>query len=137
MDVRQAVQEYLDAKRPLSRATQKGYRRRLMTFVAWCEEQQLQLEQLSARHIRTYTDVMSQRKGVKGETLAPSSVGLYVRTVKTFLSWCVKEEDEDFMVAPKMVSRIQLPKADQTVIETFSPEQQDKITVRNARAHAR
>lgn len=125
MDVRQAVQEYLAAKRPLSKATQQGYKRRLLPFVTWCEEQGLTLEQLIPRHIRAYTGVISQRRGQKGDTLTASTVALYVQTVKQFLSWCLKEEDEDFMIAPKLVSRIQLPKADQTVIETFTPEHLD------------
>jgi site-specific recombinase XerD len=112
MDVREAVQEFLHAKHTLSRETQRGYRIRLAAFVTWCEEQGLPLEALTARHIRTFIDAISKRKGIHGDPVQSSTVRLYALTVKVFLSWCMKEEDEDFMISPEVVTRIQLPKAD-------------------------
>lgn len=127
MDVREAVEEFLHAKLPLSRATQRGYRIRLKSFVAWCEEQGLQLEALNARHIRTFVDAISQRKGITGGPIKSSTVRLYALTVKIFLSWCAQEDDFEESISPKMLARVQLPKEEQTVIETFTPEQLEAL----------
>jgi site-specific recombinase XerD len=123
MQVREAVEEFLFAKSVLSRATQRGYRIRLTAFVAWCEEQELSLEQLTARHIRAFVDAISARKGQRGEPLKSSTVRLYALTTKIFLAWCAQEEDFKETVSQKMLARVQLPKEEQVVIETFSPEQ--------------
>jgi integrase/recombinase XerD len=122
-DVREAYEEFLHAKLPLSRATQRGYRVRLTPFVAWCEEQGLQLEALTARHIRTFIELISSRKGITGEPLKSSTVRLYALTVKIFLSWCAQEDDFEESISLKMLARVQLPKEEQTIIETFSPAQ--------------
>jgi integrase/recombinase XerD len=95
----------------------------LTSFVAWCEEQGLQLEQITARHIRTYIDVISARRGATGGPLKSSTVRLYALTVKVFLSWCAQEKDFEEAVSPKMLARVQLPNEEQTVIEVFAPAQ--------------
>ncbi|HEX6557096.1 MAG TPA: site-specific integrase [Ktedonobacteraceae bacterium] len=58
MGVRTAVAEFCYAKRPLSPHTQRQYKICLSLFVAWCEEQGLELEGLTARHIRTFIETM-------------------------------------------------------------------------------
>lgn len=126
MDVRLAVEEFYFAKRPLSPHTQRQYKVRLSLFVAWCEEQGLALESLSARHVRTFIDVVSKRPGRYGDPVKSSVVQQYAIAVKTFLAWCMKEQDFD-VVSPKVIAQIQLPKCDQTVIETFTPEQLDTL----------
>jgi len=92
-------------------------------FTSWCEQQGLELEAITARHIRTFIDAVASRPGQKGSTLRPSSVRLYITTVKTFLSWCSKEEDFEELVSPKIVSRIPTPRIAPPLIETFTPEQ--------------
>jgi site-specific recombinase XerD len=123
MDVRSAVEEFFAAKLTLSKHTQKNYRVHLTVFVAWCEEQGLQLENLTARHIRTFIEVVSRRNSPYGGTLKRSTIQQYAIAVKAFLKWCMKEEDFETMVSPKVILQVQLPKLDQMVIETFSPEQ--------------
>src|SRR5689334_8063850 len=86
MDVREAYEEFLHAKSPLAQQTQRGYRIRLRAFVSWCEEQGLQLESLKARHIRSFIESISQRKGITGGPVKSSTVRLYALTVKVFLS---------------------------------------------------
>lgn len=127
MNVRTALAEFSHAKLSLSSHTQRGYKGRLLVFATWCEEQQLQLEQLSARHIRSFIEVVSQRTGRNGGPVKSSVVRLCAETVKVFLSWCSKEEEFEDLISPKVVTRIQLPKADQNVIETFTPEQLDAL----------
>src|SRR6266849_5552348 len=123
MDVREAVLEFQHSKLHLSRHSRRGYRLRLAVFTSWCEQQGLELEAITARHIRTFIDAVASRPGQKGSTLRPSSVRLYITTVKTFLSWCSKEEDFEELVSPKIVSRIPTPRIAPPLIETFTPEQ--------------
>ena len=109
MNVRTALAEFSHAKLSLSSHTQRGYKGRLLVFATWCEEQQLQLEQLSARHIRSFIEVVSQRTGRNGGPVKSSVVRLCAETVKVFLSWCSKEEEFEDLISPKVVTRIQLP----------------------------
>lgn len=127
MDIREAVNEFLLAKRPLAHDTKRNYRIRLKAFVAWCEEQGLVLEQLTARHVRAFIEVIRARKGPQGRPVRSSTVQQYALSVKVFLAWCMKEEDIEAMISPKVVAQIQLPKIDQTVIETFTPEQLEAL----------
>jgi integrase/recombinase XerD len=127
MDVRTAYEEFCVAKLTLSKHTQKNYRVHLTVFVAWCEEQGLQLEHLTARHIRTFIDVVSKRNSPYGGTLKRSTIQQYGIAVKAFLKWCTREEDFEDLISSKAILQVQLPKLDQTVIETFSPEQLDAM----------
>jgi site-specific recombinase XerD len=54
-----------------------------------------------------------------GKPLAGATVQGYVRTLKAFLSWAVREE----YTPPNRFSGIHLPRAQSKVINTFSPEQ--------------
>lgn len=123
MTVREAVREFLHAKSQLSRHSRRGYRIRLAVFVTWCERQGLALEAIKATHIRKFIEDVSRRAGQKGVTLRPSTVRLYVTTVKTFLSWCSREEDFEELVSPKIVNRTPTPRIAPPLIETFTPEQ--------------
>ncbi len=123
MDVQVAVGEFLASKFQLSPHSRRGYRLRLAVFTSWCESQHLALEELKTSHLRTFIEDVSRRPGQKGGTLRSSSVRLYVTTVKTFLAWCASEEDFEEFVSSKVVSRIPAIKAEQPIIETFTPEQ--------------
>jgi site-specific recombinase XerD len=123
MEVQEAVAEFCHAKHMLSSHTQRGYSRRLAVFADWCEAQGLQLEALTARHVRAFIDAVSLRTGRHGGPLKQSTLRIYALTVKVFLSWLTQEQEFEAMVSSKVVKHIQLPKSDQTVIETFSPEQ--------------
>ena len=121
MDIREAVSEYRYAKQRLSGYTAKRHRYLLDVFTIWCEEKQLTLETLTARHIRAFIEDVSKRPGQKGGTLKSSSVRCYAQTVKAFLAWCAKEEDFD--ISPKVAARVDLPSVEETVIEVFSVSQ--------------
>lgn len=127
MDVRAAVAEFYHAKHSLSSHTQRGYKTRLSVFVAWCEEQGLQLEGLTARHIRSFIEVVGSREGHHGGPLRKSTLRIYAMTVKVFLSWCIQEEEFEDLVTPKVLRQIQLPRSDQGIIETFTPEQIESL----------
>jgi len=123
MDVREAYEEFLHAKLPRSRATQRGYRIRLSIFVAWCEEHRLELQMLTTKHVRAFIEDVSKRAGMKSERLAANTVRQYAMTVKNFLAWRSREEEFESSISTKVVSRVALPRAEQVVIETFTPEQ--------------
>ena len=115
-DVREAYEEFLQAKRPLSPHTLRGYRFRLNVFVTWCEEHGLALEQLTSKHTRAFIEEVSKRHS----GLAPSTARQYGLNISTFLRWCSREDD--FEVSPRAL-HIQLPRDDMHVIEVFSSEQ--------------
>jgi len=123
MDVAEAVEEFLHAKYTTAFHTRRGYINRLGIFARWCEEQGLALEQLTGRHIRQFLADVSKRHG----GLASSTVKQYAINCKTFLAWCSKEEEFEDLVSVKMVNHIALPRAEQTVIETFTPEQLEAL----------
>jgi site-specific recombinase XerD len=54
-----------------------------------------------------------------GKPLSGATVQGYVRTLKAFFSWAVREE----YITPNRFGRIPIPKAQSKIINTFSPEQ--------------
>ena len=123
MDVREAVEEYHLAHLHLARYTRLGHKHQLAVFVAYCEAHSLTLESINARHVRAFLEEVRKRPGRYERTVRTSTVRLYAQTVKAFLAWVSSEEDFESLVSPKLARRIELPKADETVIETFSEAQ--------------
>jgi site-specific recombinase XerD len=124
MDVRSAVEAFLTARYTISQSTRRGYAVRLGIFAAWCEAHSLPLEQLTARALRQFLEDVAERPGLKGsEHLASSTVHWHAVSVKTFLNWCAQDEEFEDLVSGKTFARLPLPRADITVIETFSVEQ--------------
>lgn len=123
MDVLTAVKEFCAAKLALSPYTLRGYKRYLGLFASWCDSEGLQLESLTARHVRAFLEMVSKRPGYKGEPLKHSTLRIYALSVKAFLSWCSREEEFEDLVSYKVARRVELPRSDQGVIETFTPEQ--------------
>jgi integrase/recombinase XerD len=58
-----------------------------------------------------------------GLTLSPSSVRSYVRRWKAFFSWCFQEE----LLEKNPAARLEYPKVDEKVIDTFSKEQIEQM----------
>src|SRR5262249_4476265 len=58
-----------------------------------------------------------------GSTLSPRSVGDHVRCVKTFFHWCYKEE----LIVKNPADRLESPKVDEEVIDTFTEEQIEQM----------
>jgi len=124
MDIREAVAEFLDAKYTISEATRRGYAVRLRIFAAWCEAQGLALEQLTAKHLRQFVADVGKRPGRAGsEHLHSSTVHWYAVSVKTFLNWCSRDSEFAELVSGKTFARLQLPRIEQTIIQTFSDSQ--------------
>ncbi len=126
MDVCEAVQEYLATLKRLEPMTVVGYRQRLEAFATWCQAQNIQLEAVRSKSIDQFLDhLRATRRSHKAgaEQLSSYTLVGYVRVIKTFLNWCVEDEEFCEYVELVTVRRIKLPKTEEFVIEPFSPEQ--------------
>lgn len=63
------------------------------------------------------------RRPENGLTLSPSTVRSYIRRWKAFFSWCFKEE----LIEKNPAKRLEFPKVDEKVIDTFSKEQIEQM----------
>lgn len=123
MHIHEAVADYILAHRVWSPNTVANTKQRLTMFSDWCEQEGVTLEMLRASHIRLFLDSIAGRQGQHGEALKSSSVRAYGKSVKALVNWLVSESEEDYTLSPKLASRIEIPKAEQTVIEIFTPLQ--------------
>ncbi len=130
MQVREAMGEYLAAKKRLEPLTRLGYSQKLSVFCDWCEEHQLELETIRARNVEDFlehlkhsrTSRKTNRQNISSYTLAG-----YIRVIKGFLNWCILDGEYEELVKSIVVRRMKLPRIEQTVIETFSSEQIDAL----------
>ncbi len=132
MDVRAAIEDYHLAHLRLASYTRLGHKHRLGVFATYCEAQGLALEQIKAATVRAFLEEVKQRPGRYERTVRSSTVREYAKTVKAFISWVSREEDFERLVSPTLARRIELPKTDETVLETFSPEQLSSMIVATA-----
>lgn len=119
--IREVCNDYIIAHRHQSPNTVKNNRQRLGVFALWCEQQGVTLETLKSSHIRAFIDYVGSRHGQSGSTLKDSSVRAYGKAVKSLVSWLSAEDD--YGISPKVASRVELPRIEQTVIEVFTSEQ--------------
>ncbi len=113
MQVRKAAEEYLRAKRSIRAKTRKEYAHRLAHFSFWCEKEGIQLEDVKPSIIRRYLETVSDK--------SISTQRSYTRVIKGFLRWCSKEEEFEEIVKERTVKRIEMPKVEQVLVETFTP----------------
>lgn len=119
MQVSKAVDEFMFSLVNKSRHTKRAYKYALNLFASWCHDHDVELETIKAGEVRRHTEwLLSVRK------LSINVVHNNVITIKTFLKWCVKEEDL-FEAVPteKTLRRIEIPRQDMKVIETFTTDQ--------------
>lgn len=123
MTVKEAVEEYRYAILKHSEKTQGWYIQKLEVFAEWCELQQLCIEQVRATHIRKFIDEISKRINPRtGKQVSSYTTHGYAQVIKGFLNWCSKEDELEDLVSSKVAARVDMPKVDQTIIETFTPE---------------
>ncbi len=93
-----------------SPATLRIYRCALESFCEWAEEQGYKgLDSLSPAALRQYTLDLRRRQH-RGRPLAPRTIQYYVRMVRIFASWLVREELYD----RSPVERVKPPQVPQT-----------------------
>ncbi len=126
--VQEAVASFLASThvKRLMPNTQTEYTSELGTFANWCAGQHVTLDQVNAKqvdlfleHIRsTHKPHQVHRKEVSSYTLAGMT-----RVIKTFLNWCLDDEEYSKHVKADVVRRIKKPRVIKTIIETFTPVQ--------------
>jgi len=98
----------------------RWYRTKLTRFLTWCSEQNItKVGQLNKNHVYQFVAhlrmVPSQRSG---RIMSSHTLHGYVRGVKSFLNWCVGDD----LLSEKVTHRIAMPKRDEKVIKTLSPD---------------
>lgn len=127
MQVSEAVEQYRYAIAHLSPQYQKWAIGKLKMFAAWCDENNLALEQVKVHEIRKYIDYVrtrpNQSKGRETKQLSSYTVHGHARAVRAFLNWCTQEDDLEDLVSEKTTKKIKMPKIEQKVIEIFTDAQ--------------
>jgi integrase/recombinase XerD len=129
MRLSEVLKQYLlDCEvRGQTKETLLWYRRRLGFFVSAMEQGGIvELEQVQIGHLRQFvqrlmTSKANERhptKPTKEKTLSLQTVRGYVRSIKTFFTWCVDEGLLDVSPATRLVQ----PKAPEYLIPTFSQQ---------------
>lgn len=123
-----AVDEYLaDVATALESGSLKNYQTKLHLFSAYCDEQAIFLSAVRNKVVHHFLDHLkkthhSHRK--VGGPLSGKTLFSYVRTIKTFLYWCLKDESpfaEEMSYA--FVRSIKPPKVESTIVEVFTDKQ--------------
>ncbi len=136
MDIEEAIQEFLAAQKHLGTLTVVGYEQKLMVFSAWIQEANLKkakdkretikLETITVSVVNSFVEHLkathtSHKAGAT--SVATQTLIGYVRVLKTFLFWCLDDEEYSQCVKASTVRRIKLPRREQKIIEVFSDEQ--------------
>lgn len=113
--------------------TQVAYRNSLLVMVRLLADlfQVTEIEQVNILHLRrcvqhllnTPLEAKRYRPPENGSTLSPSSIRSYIRRWKAFFSWCFKDE----LLEKNPAVRLEYPKVDEKVIDTFSKEQIEQM----------
>ncbi len=126
MEVKKAVEQYLQSIKRLEFQTQQGYKARLLVFVEWCEQQGVQLEQIRNIIIDDFVQHLYTNRRSHSHTkpqLSTYTATGYVRCIKTFLGFCLDEEEYQPFVKYAVIQRIKLPKRDKALIKIFTEVQ--------------
>lgn len=123
MQVSQAVEDYRYAILSLSPKTQRWYKEKLGVFAAWCDTEQIQLERVRVADVRRFIDVLRRNPSSRtGKALSSYTLHGYAQVVKGFLNWCAKEDGLEELVSEKTARRVEMPRVDVKVIETFTQD---------------
>ncbi|HEX9503837.1 MAG TPA: tyrosine-type recombinase/integrase [Patescibacteria group bacterium] len=139
--VQEVTQEYLSSPhvRKLSPRTQEEYQQELGVFSDWCSCRQicnekgkreviagegLMLHQIDQHAVQFFLEHLQvTHKPTKKSELSTYTLAGYVRVIKSFLNWCLQDEQYGCCTSSVVIQRIENPKVIEVIIETFSPEQ--------------
>lgn len=123
MQVQKAVEEYLTVKQAKPH-TLEEHTRILGTFCAWCADKQIALDDLKARMLSEYTRYLFEHLHSKHQgPVSSHTVALHIRVLKAFLRWCALDEDFEQHVKLTMIARIENPKKECKLVDTFTEAQ--------------
>jgi len=123
-----AVDEYLADKAPnLEPGSLERYQSKLHLFAAWCDEQGIFLAQIRNIIVHRFLEHLKKthhsHKAGRGPLSSKTIFG-YVRTIKTFLYWCL-DDDSPFREGLSLltVKNVRPPKVQTLIVEVFSDHQ--------------
>jgi site-specific recombinase XerD len=125
MQVQQALEEYLDAKRRnIKPKTLSESRRIIGYFCDFCREQSIQLEEIRPKVVDAYLDeFQATHHSKKGGPLSTHTVFQQVANIKIFLGWCAMDEELEQYIKLTTVQRIPNPKRAVLIKDVFTIEQ--------------
>src|SRR5712692_2445204 len=106
MLINAAVADYLYMLRGKSTHTRRSAKTILDQFVAWCDGEDVSLEQLTPVHIRQYDGHLRSKRGPTNEPLSSSTLHMHMTRLKTFLTWLHQEECYEVGLSERAVKRI-------------------------------
>ncbi|HEX9037669.1 MAG TPA: tyrosine-type recombinase/integrase [Ktedonobacterales bacterium] len=115
-----ALEDYRYATLDLSPRTRQWYEEKLRTFQAWAEASgTLDIEDVTPAHVRRYLAYLRENPSPRtGQPRSSYTVRGHAQVIKGFLSWCARED----LISERIAKRVDLPRVEQKVIETFSPD---------------
>lgn len=148
-----AVQEYLHTAhvKQLSETTQIEYVHELGAFASWCvshavvqerktkawvaidvddsEASPIMLHQINDQVVHCFVEHLKATLIPKkaGQPISSYTLDGYVRVIKSFLNWCLMDEEYSKQVQAIVVKRIQAPDVVEKIIEAFSPAHIDAL----------
>ena len=126
MDVSEALVDYLAGITHLAAGSQLSYTQHLTVFSDWCVTQKVSLEQVNNKSVQLFlVSLKTTHKPHKhGKTqLSSATIVDYVRSLKTFLNWCLADEEYSQYVKAQMVKAIKIPRQEQFVKQIFTNEE--------------
>jgi len=144
ISVSEAVNDYLESSRVkyLGVRTQEEYSQELGFFTRWCSTHEIvqlspgkhrevvasslgiMLHQIDQHAVRLFLDdLRATHTPCKGKDLSSYTLAGYVRVIKSFLYWCLKDDQYAQYVSETIINRIEKPKIIETIIEVFTTEQ--------------
>lgn len=132
VNVSDAVQDYLASPqvKRLEQTTQKGYAIELFPFALWCHEQSISLDQINDRSMMLYLEHFQgthRPARADHDEISTATLSRVVRVIKTFLNWCLLDEQYSQQVTATVIQRISKPRLNETIIETFTREQVEAL----------
>jgi integrase/recombinase XerD len=121
MDVSLATEEYLASITRLEKGTRLGYEQRLRVFADYCTLAGVALEHITRRTVDAFVlHLTSTHTSHKDTPLSSHTTAGYVRCIKTFMAWCLDDEQFSDYVKLTTLRRIKLPKLEKKIIATFT-----------------
>ncbi|HLG65556.1 MAG TPA: tyrosine-type recombinase/integrase [Ktedonosporobacter sp.] len=124
MRVKEALETYQFTISNLSEQSQEWYMKKLRPFTEWCAQNGLELEDITAAHVKNFLDGLRTRINPRTkQPITSDTLHGYAKVIKLFLKWCSQDEEFREYVKARTHSLIPIPKVDKKTIETFTPEQ--------------
>lgn len=126
MDVSDVVVDYLAAIKQLNAGTQRLYERHLKTFAEWASLQGVTLEHINNRNVQAFLEwlrVTHKPRKRGSEQISTYTIAGYVRSIWTFLYWCLDDEEYSALVRLQTIKGIKLPRTEKLIKQTYSDEE--------------